>query len=222
MTPGPALDPERLLALSYVPASRRAALRALWELDSALGAVVAGGREPLISRIKLAWWREALERLDREPPPAEPVLQAAAAHILPAGVSGAELAAMEEGWGVLLSTDLLSEADLTTYAAKRGGLLFRFGATLLGGGESESVEAGGEAWALVDLARHSGNQADADAAIAAARRREGPRRWPSPLRPLGMLAMLARRDAEAGRDGWEPAGAPRRMLRMLGHRISGY
>jgi phytoene synthase len=223
MTPaGHPLDPERILALSYVPAARRPALRALWELDSALGAVLAGGREPLISRIKLAWWREALEKLDRERPPAEPVLQAAGAHILPGGVTGAELAAMEVGWGVLLSTDVLTDADLTTYAALRGGLLFRFAARLLGGGAGEAVEAGGEAWALIDLARHSGNEAECESAIAAARLRAGPRRWPSRLRPLGMLAILARRDAEAGRARWEAPGSPRRMLRMLGHRISGY
>ncbi len=78
------LDPDRILALSYVPAKRRAAVGALWRLDSALGAALAGGREPMIARIKLAWWREALERLDREPAPAEPVLQEVAAHLLPA------------------------------------------------------------------------------------------------------------------------------------------
>src|SRR5687768_18513690 len=91
------LDPDRTLALSYVPARRRSAVGALWRLDSALGAALAGGREPMISRIKLAWWREALERLDRERAPAEPGLQELAEHVLPAGVGGAELAGMEGG-----------------------------------------------------------------------------------------------------------------------------
>ena len=91
------LDPDRTLALSYVPVRSRASVGALWRLDSALGAALAGGREPMIARIKLAWWREALERLDREPAPAEPVLQEAAAALLPA-ISGAELARMEEGF----------------------------------------------------------------------------------------------------------------------------
>jgi phytoene synthase len=223
MTPGGSpLDPERILALSYVPARRRPALRALWELDAALGAVLAGGREPLISRIKLAWWRDALEKLDRESAPPEPVLRALAEHVLPGGVAGAELATMEEGWAILLSDLPLSEADLSTYARARGGLLFRHSARLLGEEGGAEIEQAGGAWALIDLARHSGNREDAEAAIAAARLRAGPRRWPSRLRPLGMLAMLARRDAEAGRAYWERPAAPRRMLRMLGHRISGY
>jgi phytoene synthase len=79
------LDPDRLLALSYVPARKRPGVETLWRLDAALGKVLAGGREPLISQIKLAWWREALERLDTEKAPAEPILEAVAAYILPRG-----------------------------------------------------------------------------------------------------------------------------------------
>ena len=78
------LRPDLTLALSYVPAARRPALEALFGLDAALGAALAGGREPMISRIKLAWWREALEKLDSRPAPGEPVLEAVAAHVLPA------------------------------------------------------------------------------------------------------------------------------------------
>jgi phytoene synthase len=214
----PALDPDRVLALSYVPAARRPALDALFRLDAALGAVLAGGREAMLSRIRLAWWREALEKLDREKAPAEPVLQALAAHVLPAGVAGAELAGMEEGWAVLLSDYALSEEDLDLYAKRRGGLLFAFAARLLGG----EGEAGGEAWALVDLARHSANAPDRDGALAAARARPAPPRLPARLRPLGVLAALARRDAEPERPHWEPQGAPKRMLRMLAHRLSGF
>ena len=215
------LDRDRFLALSYVPAARRAALRALWELDATLAAVLTGGREPLLSQIKLAWWRDSLEALDRAPAPGEPALQAAAALILPRGVAGAELAAMEAGWNLLLTPDPLSAGELARYAAARGGLLFRHSAVLLGGASSLEIERGGEAWALIDLARHSGSEADAEAALATARERASVWRWPAPLRPLGMLAALAARDAEPGRPRWEERGAPRRMLRMLRHRISG-
>src|SRR3954464_6489401 len=106
------LDPDRVLALSYVPVGARRGLAALWEVDAAMGAVLAGGREPMISRIKLAWWRDALETLDRAKPPAEPVLQSLAGHVLPGGVAGAELAGMEEGWAVLLSDAPLSADEL--------------------------------------------------------------------------------------------------------------
>ena len=81
----PDLDPDRRLALAYVPAAARPAVEALWRLDVTLGAVLAAGREPMIGRIRLAWWREALEKLDREAPPAEPLLQALAERVVPAG-----------------------------------------------------------------------------------------------------------------------------------------
>lgn len=213
----PDLDPDRVLALSYVSAACRPALEALWRLDSALGAVLAGGREPMISRIKLAWWREALEKLDREPAPAEPVLQALAAHVLPAGVAGAELAEMTDAWDVLLSSEPLTAEELALYARARGALLFRLSARVLGG---EPQAGAGEKWALVDLARHS-NEADADAALAAARAQPAAGRWPAGLRPLGMLAALAARDAEPARPRWERQGAPARMLRMLRLRLTG-
>jgi 15-cis-phytoene synthase len=215
------LDPDRTLALAYVPASRRAAVEALWRLDATLSSILSTGREPAISQIRLAWWREALEKLDSASPPAEPVLAALARHVLPAGLSGAELAEMEAGWAVLLSPGPLSAADLRLYASARGALLFRCTARLLGEAASmPAVEAGGRAWALIDLARHSADAADAEAALSAAAT-AAPWRWPAPLRPLGMLAMLAVRDAEPGRPRWERQGAPRRMLRMLGHRFTG-
>ena len=216
MTP---IDPDRVLALSYVPSARRAAIEALWRLDAALGAVLAGGSEPLISQIKLTWWRDSLEKLDRDKAPAEPVLEAVASHVLPAGVSGEALSRMEPGWTALLSPDL-SAADLRTYAVARGGLLFRYSGQILGRDLSPLLEQGGERWALMDLARHS-NPADAAAAQEAARSIATEARWPSPLRPLGMLAALASRDAARPLDQLEPPGAPARMLRMLRHRLTG-
>ena len=217
----PQLDADRALALTYVPAERREALRTLWELDAALGAVLAGGREPLISQIKLAWWRDSLAKLDTEKPPAEPMLQAVAADILPKGVSGAELSEMEVGWTTLLGEDPLTSDELATYAAARGALLFRYSARLLEADCAFDLGRAGEAWALVDLARHS-NAVDAEAALQAARERLGGMgRWPRPLRPLGMLVRLARRDSESAADQMEPHGTPARMWHMLRHRFSG-
>ena len=218
-----ALDADRTLALTYVPTARREALRALWQLDAALGAVLAGGREPLISQIKLAWWRDSLVKLDTEKAPAEPVLQAVAAEVLAMGVSGTALSEMEEGWTVLLSQEPLGAAELGSYAAARGGLLFRHSAAVLGATSTAEMERAGEGWALVDLARHS-NAVDGEAALAAARELFAGiarMRWPSALRPLGMLARLARRDSAHMLGEMEPQGAPARMWHMLGHRLTG-
>lgn len=217
------LDSDRTLALTYVPAERRPALAALWGLDAALGAVLAGGREPLISQIKLAWWRDSLARLDEAPPPAEPVLQEVARHILPRGIKGSQLARMEEGWAILLRGEALTASDLENYSGARGALLFRHSSQLLGIQMNLKVKRAGEGWALADLARHS-NPIDGEAALAAARERlanVAAQRWPKPLRPLGMLAILARRDVDRGLGQVERQGSPARMVRMLRHRFTG-
>ena len=217
------LDPDRTLALTYVPAERRPALAALWRLDAALGAVLAGGREPLISQIKLAWWRDSLAKLDQAPPPAEPVLQEVAKHVLPRGIKGSQLARMEEGWSILLAGEALTASDLDNYSGSRGALLFRHSSQLLGIQMNARVKKAGEGWALADLARHS-NEVDAKAALEVARDRlfdVAAQRWPKPLRPLGMLAMLARRDVDRGLENQEPQGTPGRMMRMLRHRLTG-
>jgi 15-cis-phytoene synthase len=217
---GTDLDPDRILALSYVAATRRPAVSALWRLDRALGQVLAGGREPMISRIKLAWWRESLEKLDCDVAPGEPLLGDLAATVLPAGISGAELAEMEPAWSLLVEADRLGPEELRSYAQGRGGLLFLYSARLLGAADLRQAESAGRRWALVDLARHSAEPDEADAAIAEAAA-EPVLRVPSRLRPLGMLAALAIRDAEPTRPRWEPQGSPGRMLRMLRHRFTG-
>lgn len=218
------LDPERQLALSYVPAARRAALAALWRLDSTLGRLLAGGSQPMVTQIKLAWWREALEALDRAPPPAEPLLRAVAQTLLPAGLSGATLAEITDGWEILLTAETVREEELAAYARQRGGLLFRCSAILLGQPTGEEVERAGKAWALVDLARRSGAAEEAEQVLDAARLQIAGlfgRRWPAALRPLGMLAALAKRDAGRGVGRFERQGAPARMLAMARHRLTG-
>lgn len=208
------LDPDRKLALAYVSAALRPAVEALWRLDVALAAILATGTQPLISQMRLAWWREALERLDSAPPPAEPVLQALAATVLPR-VTGAELAAMEEGWLMLLADGPLSEAELGRYAQCRGGLLFSYTARLLGDSGFPVAQAG-EAWALADLARHSRRVDEVKTPSL-----EQKMKWPRRLRPLGMLEMLARRDLGRIGEGSEKQGSPARILRMIRHRVSG-
>ena len=213
------MDAERQLALAYVPAARRAAVEALWRLDVALGSVLATGSDPMISRIRLAWWRESLEKLDRERPPAEPLLEALAQHVLPAGVSGADLAAMEEGWEALLSPAPLGSDALDIHARARGANLFEYSARLLGNDKYDMAGAG-EIWALVDVVRRIDSEEEIEAALAAARAKAVPTGWPVALRPIGMLARLAGRDAERG-PPLPRQGSPGRVARMLGHRFTG-
>lgn len=219
-----AVDPERWLAVCYAPKRSRAALAALFALDVNLGGVVASTSEPMIGALRLAWWREALEKLPQSPAPAEPVLQAIANEITGKNPSmAAELAAMVDGWLALIEVEALDRHAIETHARERGARLFDIAVRLLNEDGDRAMAARlGRGWALVDLASRL-TQSDArDIALETASTelatsisgmvKEG--------RPLAALAVLARRDAATGLKGRRP-GAPLRQLRMLGTLLTG-
>lgn len=217
-----ALGPDRALALSYVPAAVRRALAALFLIDAAMADVVRSTREPMLGPIRLAWWRERLEELDKGGgAPAEPRLQDAERELLPRGVSGHDVAALEAGW-LRLFDPFPWSVEASEAIWLRGNLLFGLGGRLLGGADEEIRRAGG-LWALVDVARHC-SDADSRAMLLQQARtfaeRLGGVRFVPRLRPLSMLAALAVRDCRHGGTP-EPEGTPGRAAAMLRHRLSG-
>lgn len=181
----------------------------MFGIDDALGEVVASSTQPALAAIKLAWWREALERLDRQRPPPEPRLQAAAAELLPRGVTGAMLAALEEGWAALLDEQPDGER-----VRGRGATLFAIGAKLLDA-QHESLDAAGRLWAGVESARRGyRNFAKDETGL-------GGQRFDRRLRPLTSLAALAARDLRRGGPPFEPEATPGRAVQLIRHRLSG-
>ena len=165
----------------------------------------------MISRIKLAWWRDALERLDRDPAPPSRFCRRSRAIFFPP----ASRAPSFRRWkrpGPSCSAPIRSPPTTSMPMPRAGGCCSAFSARCSARADAD-VERAGEGWALADLARHSGDDEEGRAALAAARDRlAGDQSWPSALRPLGMLAMLARRDVERGPGLFEPQGSPGRML----------
>jgi phytoene synthase len=183
----------------------RPAFDALFGIDDAMADAVLRARDPALAAIKLAWWREQLQALDHRPPPAEPRLQAAADTLLPLGISGERLSAIEDGWLPLLYAD-----PAAAHSSERGEIMFGLASSLLG------VSVGPEVariWALADLARGRGDTSLLDRGLVpvtkAARN----------ARPLTALAALAARDHRKG--VLEPEGTPGRAWTLLRHRLTG-
>jgi len=180
----------------------RPALFALHALDIELARVIATTTEPMIGEIRLAWWREALLKLDSGQVPAQPLLTAIAAHVLPRGVSGRSLERLEDGFHLNL---MGGEGAMV-----RGAALFTALATVLET-DPASAAALGQVWALGEAARTGAASPDTPATS---------HRLPPALRPLAGLAALARRDIERSRQGRpvEPRGTTMRqaiLLRMV-------
>lgn len=196
----------------------------LWRLDERMAAIVAAAREPSIGAMRLIWWRDALARLNSDATvPAEPLLAAAAELLLPAGASGESVSAIEEGWSALLDAEAPGEAEIAAHGAQRGRPLFVIAATLLGA-EPDDIGDAGEGWALADLGHHLRDiearrfARDRAAALLAT---VDLHRWPASLRSLGLLVLLARKDAAMPADRMRRQGSPGRLLRALAYRLTG-
>ena len=214
--------PERQLAIAHAPRLARDSLATLFAIDERLASFVWRAREPMIGLMRLVWWRDALDALDRGPPPGEPLLHAAAA-LRPDRIAGHELAAMVEGWEALLDDPDWSAETMRLHGQARGAQLFRLAGRVLGR-EHARIDAAGEGWALADLARQTSDPARAAALLEMA---EAPLDngitggWPHALRPLGMLAVLAREDVRRGHGALRPPASRWRLLRLLAHRWTG-
>lgn len=195
-----ALDPERALALTYVPASARARVETLWRLDeriARLGAATSQFRE-----VKLAWWEEQLAALTPAGH-AEPLLAQAARDLLPT-LRPTDLASLADAWRFVEE-----HAFQPGYVTGRAGL-FTLTARLMGTDPPQAADA--ELWARADLRRRRPDLVPAGSAKISSRR------WPKPVRALGALVILAARDLSAPEP--EPP-TPARVARMAWHRLTG-
>ncbi len=204
---------DRDLVRLYWPAELRPAFDALFAIDDAMGDVVAKTTEPALAAIKLAWWRERLEELDAGRVPAEPRLKAAAKQLLPRGVTGADLAELEESWALLLQAD--NRKVFMQGVARRGPPLFTLAARLLGVAMTEDMESAAQSFAAADL----GRRGIFDLVPLRLGRSQG--KVPRRARPLTALQALARRDMRHGGPPFEPEATPARAWTLLLHRLTG-
>ena len=202
---------DRDLVRLYWPVELRPAFDALFGIDAAMAEVVASSSQPALGAIRLAWWREALERLDQHSPPPEPRLQAAASELLSRGINGAQLAGIEDGWATLLD----EEPDIERIGS-RGARLFAIAGRLLGD-HDPLLDAAGRLFAYAEATRkgwaaHSWQMEE----MRMLARHHFPRR----LRPLTALARLAARDVKQAPEV-EPEATPGRAAALLSHRLFG-
>jgi phytoene synthase len=213
-----ARDRERWLSILWAPAAARAALTALHAYDLEQQRVVAEAREPLLAEIRLAWWREQLEKLSAgQLAPPQPLLRALRQEVRPRAVDLTALSPIEEGFLPLLTEGRI---DALATAAARGGPLFRalFTAILarpLTAPEAEAATAAGTRWALARLWRGGWGQAEARLASLdpPAFPPAPPEGLPAALRTLDALAADDWARLEAGRPLAAPA-SPARQWRM--------
>lgn len=176
------------LALVSAPASLKRPWGAVLAFDAQLARIALHAREPALAQLKLAWWRDACG--DPAPRRGQPVLQG--------------LAQSWRGDGTVLR-DLVDAWESVAAGegafAERAGLLAGARARVLAAGvaidDDPAIVAASRCWTLAMLAANAPDPNTREAMLEAARTFSGAR-LPRSLRPLAVLAGLARRSARRG------------------------
>lgn len=183
--------PQRL-ALAYAPGNARNQTLALFAFDARLGHALRQANEPIMAQLRLAWWRDQLKL---EPAARERSEQLICAlDVLDAQRDA--LAALVDGWELLLTESFNTEAA-GAFATARAQAMLGLARIIEAPDPAEDVLFAGQQWALADLATSLGNSDERAAVIGIAPQERSPR-LSRHLRPLAVLAKLARRGLAAG------------------------
>lgn len=184
------LPVDRRLALAYAPAHARAATLAVMVLDLRLARLLTHRREPLLTQMRLAWWRDRLSEPTAGFHHDEPVLELLGAW----GNRRADLTPLVDGWEALLADPPIMEGAIRSFAKGRGAAFAALAGQL--GHDQCSAEAHrcGQNWAMADLGIRTSDPEEAERIRALVREQDwrAPR-LPRSLRPLAVLHGLARR-----------------------------
>ena len=183
------LDPQHppaRLALAYATAETRSLWAAYFALEARLAEAGARTSQPMMAQLRLAWWRDRLKTPARDWPKGEPVLAALACW----DAERAALTALVDGWEALL----VGEDGGSALAEARVSAMLAL-ARLSGIAAAPAIERAARDW-----------QAAAFAAAA--------KTLPRPMRPLGVLRMLAVREAARQQGGTGPLRDAVALLRL--------
>lgn len=199
------------LAVAYAPASVRERTLGLLALDARCAAIVRQAREPMLAQMRLAWWREVLEKPASARPAGDPLLG------MLAHWEGEEqaLSGLVDGWEVLLSGAPFGQAQAGDFVQGRVGAFAGLARLARVDGGMEHVRRAAACWAANDLASGLSDEQERAVALELAQRAmEG--RWalPRTMRPLAVLAGLARRGIGRGQRGPGGAGEMIAALRL--------
>jgi phytoene synthase len=223
-------DRERFLCALFAPEDRREALFALYAFNHEVAKTREVVTEPMLGRIRLEWWREAIDGIYAGTPRQHEVAEALAAPVARHRLEKAHFEALIEAREQDLEPEVPATlAALEAYAEGTSGELVVLALEILGAGEAEAAGRHvGIAYALAGLLRavpfHArarrtylpaefGDQLSAVEAVAAAARRhldaahatEAPRNALPALLPSILAARFLDRLAAAGHDPFAPS-----------------
>lgn len=147
------LSPPQRLAVAYARRDLREAFSLLLEFDNRLMAIAAKGQESLIKQLRLAWWREQLEKDVDVRPKGEPLLAKLSVCKDPQGLVSA-LHSLVDAWELIVSADGDVESPAIVAANKvRADVVFGSYAHWVTDNRisTEAFDRAGQSWASGSL-----------------------------------------------------------------------
>ena len=198
------------LSLAYAPAAARLPTLALFALDTRLAGLLRNSREPMLAQLRLAWWRENLERSSDDWPAGEPLFAALRSW----GGRHTALRSLVDGWEALTGQAPLPAEAIEAMATGRGDAFAALSQALDKPDDAEAARQLGRRWALADLAMRLTNAQERDTVHAMLDAEPGGKvRVSRALRPLLVLQGLAERRLAAGNEA--AAQSPLAILKAM-------
>lgn len=186
------------LALAYAPSRAKLPTLALLALDQRLAGLLRHSREPMMAQIRLAWWRETLDRDASEWPEGEPLLAALRSW----NGKHRALVGLVNGWEALTGEAPLAPSALEEMVDGRAAAFAGLAVALDREGEAEVSRILGRRWALADLSTKLNHPGESVVVRRLAQAEEGRLgRVSRTLRPLAVLEGLARESMTNGGQG---------------------
>lgn len=181
------LPPVLRLALAYAPKPAKAATGALFALDTRLSQIGRQTTEPLITQMKLAWWRDQFASPISAWPKGEPLL----AVLEQVRVSPDSLSDLVNGWEAVLVGEELDLQAVKSLAQGRASAWSGLGRRLGCDGAEDSIALAARRWTFAEVAGQipSGELQGSLRGVEDTSRA----RLPKALRPLAVLDGLALR-----------------------------
>jgi len=185
------------VALVYCPAAARIPTLALFSLDARLASLIRNSSEPMLARLRLAWWREMLASDPARWPGGEPLLAALSCwegQLQP-------LSGLVDGWEAMTDAAPLPPEAMMELAAARGAAFAALCRLVGAPQDCDAAARRGQAWALVDIASRLTRPDEKRAAMALVGEQDWePGGLSRRLRPLAVLHGLAARSVRRGGD----------------------
>src|SRR5215472_172619 len=151
------VDPDRYFSALFAPAEARPLLFALYALNHELARVAESVREPMLGRIRLEWWREALAEARQMKPRRHDVVEAMATLFSSRELPPELFDRMVDARSFDVSGDQFADyAALEDYLDRTSGTLVRLAARILDDGAERfemTATHAGVAYGLVGIAR---------------------------------------------------------------------